>query len=109
MTSQDMFGLVTGSTFSSKPPVSLYKKKSFRTHISPEIHHQLENPCKELFSTELHWEIFCCIRKKSRTGYKSKHVLTSHRLDSCCENSDFLFRATCIIIKTAFLKIILLR
>ena len=35
--------------------------------------------------------------KKSRTGYKSKRVLTSHRLDSCCENSDFLFRATCII------------
>ena len=26
-----------------------------------EIHHQLENQCKELFSTELHWEIFCCI------------------------------------------------
>ena len=40
--------------------------------------------------------------KKSRTGYKSKRVLTSHRLDSCCENSDFLFRATCIIIKSSF-------
>ena len=28
MTSQDTFGLVTGSTFSSKPPVSLLKKNS---------------------------------------------------------------------------------
>ena len=28
-------------------------------------------------------------------------VLTSHWLDSCCENSDFLFRATCVIIKTS--------
>ena len=72
MTSQDMFGLVTGSTFSSKPPVSLYKKKSFRTHISQEIHHQLENPCKELFSTELHLEIFCCI---TSYDYNSKERL----------------------------------
>ena len=31
-------------------------------------------------------------------SYKSKRVWTSHRLDSCCENSDFLFRATCFII-----------
>ena len=35
-------------------------------------------------------------------SYHSKHVWTSHRLDSCCENSDFLFRATCIIIKNSF-------
>ena len=25
------------------------------------IYHQLENHRKELFSTELQWEIFCCI------------------------------------------------
>ena len=37
-----------------------------------EIHHQLENQCKELFSTELHWEIFCCITScnhNSKTGF----------------------------------------
>ena len=31
-------------------------------------------------------------------SYKSKRVWTSHWLDSYCENSDFLFRATCVII-----------
>ena len=29
-------------------------------------------------------------------------VWTSHGLDSCYENSDFLFRATCVIIKNSF-------
>ena len=32
----------------------------------------------------------------------------SNRLDLCCENSVFLFRATCVIVKAAFLKIIIL-
>ena len=31
-----------------------------------------------------------------------KCVWTRHRLDSCCENSDFLFRAICVIIKNSF-------
>ena len=53
MTSKDTFGFVTGSTFSFEPPVSVFKNKIV-FHVSPEIHHQLENPCKELFSTELH-------------------------------------------------------
>ena len=35
-------------------------------------------------------------------SYKRKRVWTSHRLNSCCENSDFLFRATCVIIKSSF-------
>ena len=32
----------------------------------------------------------------------------SKPLDLCCENSDFLFRATCVVVSTAFLKIIIL-
>ena len=29
-------------------------------------------------------------------------VEPSHRLDSCCQNSDFLFQATCVMIKNSF-------
>ena len=63
MTSPDTFGLVTGLTriFSSKLPVSLIKKNHLTCISRLKIHHQLENHRKELFSTELHWEIFCCI------------------------------------------------
>ena len=45
MTSPDMFGL--GNRFSCITRL--------------KIHHQLENHREELFSTELHWEILCCI------------------------------------------------
>ena len=45
MTSPDMFGLVN--------------RFSCITRLN--IHHKLENHRKELFSTELHWEIFGCI------------------------------------------------
>ena len=41
--------------------------------ISLKIHHQLENHRKELFSPELHWEIFCCIT--------SCHFISKTRLD----------------------------
>ena len=63
MTSPDRFRLVTGSTqiFSSELPVLLLKKNRFSCITRLKVHHQIENHCKELFSTELHWEIFCCI------------------------------------------------
>ena len=37
------------------------KKNCFSCITSLKIHHQLENHHKELFSSKLHWEIFCCI------------------------------------------------
>ena len=37
------------------------KKNCFSCITSLKIHHQLENHRKELFSSKLHWEIFCCI------------------------------------------------
>ena len=60
MTNQDTFGLVTGSTriFSSSACVT-NKKNCFLYITRIKIHHQLVDPRKELFSTELHWEIFC--------------------------------------------------
>ena len=75
MTSSETFGLVIGSTriFSFEPPVLLIEKKnclSCTTRL--KIHHQLENHRKELFSTELHWEIFCCI---TSYDYNSKRRL----------------------------------
>ena len=59
MTSPDTFG--STRIFSSEPPVSLLKRNRFSCIIKLSIHHQLENHRKELFSTELHWEIFCYI------------------------------------------------
>ena len=55
MTSPDMFGLVN--------------RFSCITRLN--IHHQLENHHEELFSTELHWEVFCCIItiSKKRLGH----------------------------------------
>ena len=38
----------------------------------------------------------------------SKKKSESKPLDLSCENSDFLFRATCVIVSTDFLKIIIL-
>ena len=56
---------LTGSTriFSSGRAacVTNNKKNRFSCITRLKIHHQLENHRKELFSTELHWEIFCCI------------------------------------------------
>ena len=73
MTSPDTFRLVTCSTriFSSEPPVSLIKKKSISCTTRLNIHHKLENHRKELFSTELHWEIFCCIASYDYNSKKS--------------------------------------
>ena len=45
------------------------KENCFSCITSLKIHHQLENHCKELFSPELHWEIFCCI---TSCDYNSK-------------------------------------
>ena len=90
MTSQDTFGLVTGLTFSSELSVSLIKKKIV-SHVSPEIHHQLENPCKELFSTELHWEIFCCI---TSYDYNSKKRLGHLRIEDGRERCKYLSEET---------------
>ena len=42
-----------------------------------KIHHQLENQCKELFSTELHWEIFCCITSYDHNSKKRLGHVTS--------------------------------
>ena len=84
MTSSDTFGLVTGSTWilSSEPPVLLIKKKKNRLSCITrlKIHHQLENHRKELFSTELPWEIFCCItsydyNSKRRLGHETSPEL----------------------------------
>ena len=63
MTSPDTFGIVTGSIqiFSSEPPVSLIKNNRFSCITRLKIQHQLKNHHKQLFSTELHWEIFCYI------------------------------------------------
>ena len=61
------------SDFSSEPPVSLTKKKNHFSCITRlKIHHQLENHCKELFSTELHWEIFCCITSYNYNNFQNK-------------------------------------
>ena len=54
------------------------KKNRFSCITRLKIHHQLENYRIELFSTELHWEIFCCItsydyNSKKRLG----HVILS--------------------------------
>ena len=55
MTSPDMFGL----------------ENRFSCNTRLNIHHQLENHHEELFLTELHWEIFCCIItiSKKRLGH----------------------------------------
>ena len=56
MTSPDTFG--STRIFSSEPPVSLIKNNGFSCNTRLNIHRQLENHRKELFSTELHWGIF---------------------------------------------------
>ena len=73
MTGPDTFGLVTGLTqiFSSELPVLLLKKNRFSCITRLKIQHQLENQHKELFSTELHWEIFCCITQDLNNRSKS--------------------------------------
>lgn len=45
------------------------KENCFSCITSLKIHHQLQNHCKELFSPELHWEIFCSI---TSCDYNSK-------------------------------------
>ena len=77
MTRSDTFGLVTGSTwiFSSEPPVLLITKNNRLSCITRlKIHHQLENHRKELFSTELHWEIFCGITSYDYNSRRLGHV-----------------------------------
>ena len=82
MTSADTFGLVTGLThiFSSELPVLLIKKNCFSCITSLKIHHQLENHRKELFSTELRWEIFCSISSYDCNSKKSLGYMTSPEL-----------------------------
>ena len=73
MTSPDTFGWTR--IFSSEPPVSPLKRNRLSCITRLNIHHQLENHPKELFSTELHWEIFCCITIPKRG------LVTWHRLN----------------------------
>ena len=47
------------------------KKNRFSCITRLKIQHQLENQHKELFSTELHWEIFCCITQDLNNRSKS--------------------------------------
>ena len=49
------------------------KKNRFSCITRLKIHHQLESHRTELFSTKLHWEIFCCI---SSYDYNSKQRLS---------------------------------
>ena len=58
MTSPDMFGLVN--------------RFSCITRLN--IHRQLENHHKELFSTELHWEIFCCKNYNFQKEARSRDI-----------------------------------
>ena len=60
MTSPDMFGLVN--------------RFSCITRLN--IHHQLKDYRKELFLTELHWEIFCCITSYSRLQFPKRGLVT---------------------------------
>ena len=48
--------------------------------IRLKIHHQLENHHKELFSTELYWEIFCCITSNEYNSKKRLGHATSPEL-----------------------------
>ena len=84
MTSSDTFGLVTGSTriFSSEPPgLLIYKKKHRLSCITRlKIHLQLENHRKELFSTELQWEISCCITSYDYNSKRRLGHVTSPKL-----------------------------
>ena len=60
MTNEDTFGLVTGSTRIFLRAASVTNKKNCFLYITRiKIHHQLVDPSKELFSTEVHWKIFC--------------------------------------------------
>ena len=60
MTSPGMFGLVN--------------RFSCITRLN--IHHQLKDYRKELFLTELHWEIFCCITSYSRLQFPKRGLVT---------------------------------
>ena len=96
MTRSDTFGLVTGSTwiFSSEPPVLLIKKNNRLSCITRlKIHHQLENHRKELFSTELHWEIFCGITSYDYNSRRLGHV-TSPELKMGGERCKYLSEET---------------
>ena len=92
---------LTGSTriFSSGRAacVTNNKKNRFSCITRLKIHHQLENHRKELFSTELHWEIFCCItsydyNSKERLGHvtspESKMAKRDASISHCI---DFVF------------------
>ena len=50
-----------GSDFFFRAACVSNKKSCFSCITRVNIHLQLENHRKELFSPELHWEIFCCI------------------------------------------------
>ena len=46
--------------------------------------------------------------KPGDIGGSEEKIRVEPATDLCCENLDFLFRVTCVIAKTAFLKIIIL-
>ena len=52
-------------------------KNRFSCIARLKIHQQLENHRKELFSTELHWEIFCCITSYDYNFQKKLGHVTS--------------------------------
>ena len=77
--------------------MSLIKKYRFSCITRLKIHHKLENHRKELFSTELHWEIFYCIssydyNSKTRLGHvASPESKMAERDVSISHCTDFVF------------------
>ena len=69
--------------------MSLIKKNRFSCITRLKIHHQLENHRTELFSTELHWEIFCCI-----TSYDEAWSRDSARIEDGGERCKYLSEGT---------------
>ena len=73
------------------------KRNHFSSITRLKIHHQLENHRKELFSTELCWEIFCCINSydfnsKTRLGHvTSPESKMAERDVSISHYPDFVF------------------
>ena len=92
-----------GSDFFFRAACVTNKKNRFPCITRLKIHHQLENHRKELSSTELHWEIFCCItsydyNSKTSLGHEtSPESKMAERDVSISHCTDFVFLSISIL------------
>ena len=66
------------------------KKNRFSCITRLNIHHQLENHRKEVFSTKLHWKIFCCITAYDYSFQKESWSCDIARIEDGRERCQYL-------------------